>query len=276
MVRVRDFQHSFLLYCNAQKVNSLNTETTVEFGSNDGNTIDNPPIIDLDEFDSILEKTTSKINDNEYDPLNNREVKTKTNKETVNIDVISINSNDEVAGFESNNVNCIDVNDDSSDNCSYHSSDFEFITEEEANIDGFIINFRAKTVNKKQAEFDKLKNASGINFHRHYLPGTSRVEYADEFSYRENHIIPEGDEYLSLFQGIYAPVFAPLHFMENKSVRSNCMNVEFEGIGFDMKLLNKKNMEDTTEEAYKEEAEESARKILEMYPADNRKRRRRF
>ncbi|XP_026755224.2 uncharacterized protein LOC113515267 [Galleria mellonella] len=193
---------------------------------------------------------------------------------------IAKSSADDVANInietENQNADALNIKhdlDDKSDNCSYHSSDFEFITEEEANIEGLIINFRPKTVNNvKQPEKANL-NASS-HFSRFYLPGTS--QYDNNFNYRENHAIPEGDDYLNLFQGIFAPALTPLHLLENKSFRSTRMNVQFEGIGFDMKVLNKKNMEDQKDVAFKEEAEECARKILEMYPEDNRKRRRQF
>lgn len=118
--------------------------------------------------------------------------------------------------------------------CSFHSSDFEFITEEEAKEVGFIINFRRPT-----------ENVDDSTISDHIIEPSHIIN--DEM---KSHVIPVGENFLTLFQGPYAPaLLSSIYFMENKSVQpSKTMSVEFEGIGFDMRILNEKIREDNSEE----------------------------
>lgn len=188
-----------------------------------------------------------------------------------------------------------------SDYCSgYNSSDFEFITESEAKLDGLIINLTSKNLKTPEkrhkpgtytVEIAKDANyASGSSQEsvkevepgpshsnldlahnyaqgQHYkdglsnknIPATSTTKPKDgtykekNYSYdykryliqeskrqRQNHVLPQGEEYLNLFHGMNMPLVSELHFLENKSVRPRtCMNLEYDGIGFDMRLVKK-------------------------------------
>ncbi|KAG6445195.1 hypothetical protein O3G_MSEX003800 [Manduca sexta] len=90
-----------------------------------------------------------------------------------------------------------------------------------------------------------------------------------------HNVIPAGEEYFNLFRGIYDPMLplCNIHMMENKSFRATGMNVEFEGIGFDLRLM--RNMDSSSQDELESEAEENVKKIIHLYPGDNRKRRRR-
>ncbi|CAG9794457.1 unnamed protein product [Diatraea saccharalis] len=142
--------------------------------------------------------------------------------------------------------------------CSYNSSDFEFITEDEAytqskydslnniNPDG---TFKTITITQDSG-FDDTnitpRDSSRPNYSSRF--GNDANSY-DEYNfsiknvahrqYRQNHVMPEGDGYLNLFQGHFSPN-TPYMF-ENKSTMPLFM--QYEGIGFDMRLA-RYNIED--------------------------------
>ncbi|XP_053621487.1 uncharacterized protein LOC128681532 [Plodia interpunctella] len=154
-----------------------------------------------------------------------------------------------------------EVDIDNNSDCSYHSSDFEVITEEEAKMDGLILNFRND--NKEH-----ICNTNDANFIEMYLP------HAHDEVYRD-HKIPEGEDFYNLFRGLNAPANVPDIFLENKSVMpTQCMSVEKEALGFDLRILNKDTV--VIDEGHQEEAKETARKILEAYGNNNRRRSRKF
>ncbi|CAD0206699.1 unnamed protein product [Chrysodeixis includens] len=258
-------------------------------------------IIDLNEFQDFLGQdggdTNPKVDEieevfGEIEDLNDSKVQTLEN-----VDVISIVSSTDEAKIQMNSQNQFSI---SSENVSqpddYNSSDFEFITEEEANMDGFIININIPSqdldtssissseplsnyVDKKevspkevdtQEEFiDPLPGPSGLNKPKH--------EFEDR-SYRNKHVLPEGEQYLDLFRGIYNPLLpvCEIFFLENKSIRASAMNIQYDGIGFDKQLLHKKYKPDSSEDEFEDEAKNCAQKILKMYPGENKKKRRRF
>ncbi|XP_028178939.1 uncharacterized protein LOC114366306 [Ostrinia furnacalis] len=149
---------------------------------------------------------------------------------------------------------------ESDDSCSgYHSSDFEFITEEEARADGF------KNFNKTNT----IENEVTKTVEETQKPSCSN----NNEEYRQNHQIPVGEGYFDLFRGYHAPT-TPFMF-ENKCM-GLLLNAEYAGVGFDMRVLSRQIQEFEDDDEYKEEAEECAKKILRMYPRENRKRRRRF
>lgn len=149
----------------------------------------------------------------------------------------------------------------------YHSSDFEFITESDAEIEGPLTNMSKcvdmnknaspnKGINKPGSSKQNVVNNDTIRNCNKYKqscqPGAGNsitnnsfnnnesynaVNYRYTQHSRPNHIVPQGEEYLNLFQGLYAPMHTDMFFLENKSVRpQTCMNVEYEGIGFDMRM----------------------------------------
>ncbi|XP_026742180.1 uncharacterized protein LOC113504204 isoform X2 [Trichoplusia ni] len=261
-------------------------------------------IIDLDEFQEFMglgDEETEKSNLKNENMEVFGEINVLNNSQLLaleNVEVISIISSTDEAKSQINSQNFISISSENNSHLDdYNSSDFEFITEEEANMDGFIINInlpsqdsdnsstssseplsnyilRKKDLNSKEVDaqnefIDSLPGPSGLNNQKH--------EFEDR-SYRNKHVLPEGDQYLDLFRGIYNP-FLPvceIFFLENKSVRASAMNVQYEGIGFDKQLMHKKYKPDSSEDEFEDEAKKCAQKILNMYPSENRKRRRRF
>lgn len=175
------------------------------------------------------------------------------------------------------------VNDDLDFCNGYHSSDFEFITESDAEIEGFITKTdeikkseskrvgtsgnaspnKDKPGSKKDFNDSQIPNYSTSNeyFHQpdasnsktntnfdNYNKTSNAVDYRQNYAKhsRLNHVIPQGNEYLNLFQGIYAPMFTDLFFLESKTGRAQrCMNVQYEGVGFDIRMA---STEDSDEE----------------------------
>lgn len=174
------------------------------------------------------------------------------------------------------------IDNDDFDFCSgYHSSDFEFITESDAEGEGLItksdeIKNKTRTkpvVTSKNALSNEVKPGSSKDLNNSKIPNyninenfhqpegsnsktnTSFANYNKTYSavnhrrndaenYRSNHVIPRGEEYLNLFQGIYAPMFTNFFLMEHKSViPPTCMNVEYER--FDIRMPSR---EDSDEE----------------------------
>ncbi|KAJ8704600.1 hypothetical protein PYW07_011788 [Mythimna separata] len=209
-----------------------------------------------------------------------------------NIDIISINSfsEDEKSQTEESkdtvSTNVVSQETDSDDG--YNSSDFEFISESEANMAGIVINYRLENhQNLLQTNSEPLIFCFDEENREENEPsdpgeGPSRQnrprnEFEDR-SYRNDHRIPIGDDYLGLFQGIYNPLLpmSDIIFLENKSVRVSAMNMQYDGIGFEKQLVMRRHQPDSSEDEFEDEAKESAKKILNMYPGENRKRRRRF
>ncbi|KAL0859213.1 hypothetical protein ABMA27_011030 [Loxostege sticticalis] len=150
----------------------------------------------------------------------------------------------------------------------YNSSDFEFITEEEAKTDGLIINYKK---NKRITSHETCHTVEVSAFNTpecNQMPSSSN----NTEDYRQNHQIPVGENYFDLFRGLYEPT-VPLMY-ENKSM-GLLMN-EYAGLGFDIGVLRRQIREYQPDDEYKEEADECAKRILKMYPNENRKRRRRF
>lgn len=145
----------------------------------------------------------------------------------------------------------------------YHSSDFEFITESDAETDG-LINKCDEINNKSKIKHDAASNiASNIikpgsskqnvlndDKHHHLGAGNSYNIFTNNQKYNaenykqyytqnpvQNHVVPQGEDYLNLFRGWYAPMYSEILFLENKSVRAQtCMNAQYEGIGFDLRM----------------------------------------
>ncbi|XP_060808587.1 uncharacterized protein LOC132903738 [Amyelois transitella] len=152
------------------------------------------------------------------------------------------------------------TNFDTNSNCSYHSSDFELITEEEAKKDGIIINFKRND--------GIVRECNDENYIEMYLPGYNEV------TYRDNHRIPDGDEFYDLFRGAHAPANVPDLFLENKAVvPAQCMSVEKEASEFNFWDINKGENANRIDEEYLDEAKETAKRILEFYQTDNKRRR---
>ncbi|CAH2229336.1 jg17085 [Pararge aegeria aegeria] len=175
------------------------------------------------------------------------------------------------------------------ENCDgYNSSDFEFIDEAEA----------TKREPSFYALFDKtddkvadIKNEPNIEMpfdERHafningfcednsviteYLKSVQPTnDFTNEFdtNYRDNHTVPNDQEYANLFGGNFTPY--PMCSFENKATRSGTgMSVNYGDLGFEMRMIRD---ESTPEQRI--EARESEKKILSIYAIENRSRRRR-
>lgn len=180
-----------------------------------------------------------------------------------NIEVIYISSSeDEVSQREQIKDTVTAFCDQSDSDDGYNSSDFEFISETEANMTGITINYGLDNCqNISPASSEPLINYCGL-----HIPGEAEMESSDpgegpsgqnrprnEFedrSYRNNHNIPERDDYLGLFQGIYNPLLpmSDIYFLENKSVRTSAMNSQYDGIGFDRQLALRRHQPDSSED----------------------------
>nr|XP_049697628.1 uncharacterized protein LOC110384670 [Helicoverpa armigera] len=254
--------------------------------------------INLDDFYEIFNALDTVNNDNSakdlIDSKNNNDDDVKV-IEDVNIfediDVISINSSTKDCESQTEYVketiyisSDADEGDTQSSECDgYNSSDFEFISEAEAKLDGLIINFKGANRQNSCHNISEFENDEGFNIDEVLDPceGPSgqnrpRNQFEDR-SYRDNHRIPLGDDYLALFQGIYNPVLpmSEIFFLENKSVRTSAMNSQYDGIGFVKQLALRRQQPDSSEDEFADEAKECAKQILKTYPRDNRKRRRR-
>ncbi|XP_035455059.2 uncharacterized protein DDB_G0287625 [Spodoptera frugiperda] len=255
-----------------------NLETQCSLNSNELDDI-------LNEIDTANEDLHTEINNNnisdETNPNNIMNDRKVSNNSEI-IDVISINSSiDEEISENEVTIDLISDSDDSESCEGYHSSDFEFISETEARMDGFIINFRQNRPNEDLEQFHGYPGqfAEELFGDRLSDPGegpSNRNEFEDR-TYRDNHRIPEGDNYLQLFQGLYNPLMAvsEIYFLENKSVRTSAMNSQYDGMGFDKQLAMRRHQPDSSEDEFGDDAKTTAGKILNMYPRENRKRRRR-
>ncbi|XP_047038092.1 uncharacterized protein LOC124643241 [Helicoverpa zea] len=256
--------------------------------------------INLDDFYEIFNALDTVNDDNStkvlIDSKNNNDDDVKI-IEDVNvfedIDVISINSSTKDCQSQTEDVketiyislssDADEVDTQSSECDGYNSSDFEFISEAEAKLDGLIINFKGVNRQNSSHYISEFENVEGFNIDEVFDPceGPSgqnrpRNQFEDR-SYRNNHQIPLGDDYLALFQGIYNPVLpmSEIFFLENKSVRTSAMNSQYDGIGFVKQLALRRQQPDSSEDEFADEAKECAKQILKTYPRDNRKRRRR-
>ncbi|KAH9633740.1 hypothetical protein HF086_008762 [Spodoptera exigua] len=260
-----------------------NLETQCSLNSNEIDEI-------LKEIDTANEDLHDEINNNsisdETNANNNSDEKKISNNNEI-LDVISINSsiNEDILRNEETKepITLISDSDDSESCDGYHSSDFEFISETEARMDGFIINFRQNGPSEILEPFNEYPCQFADELFGESDPGEgtssqnrSRNEFEDR-SYRDSHQIPEGENYYQLFQGLYNPVMAvsEIYFLENKSVRTSAMNSQYDGMGFDKQLALRRHQPDSSEDEFADDAKETAGKILNMYPRENRKRRRR-
>lgn len=114
----------------------------------------------------------------------------------------------------------LDAND--SDCSGYHSSDFEFIDEEEAKKYGYYTN------NKETNE----RNLDDFIITDYFDTLFPKIEQNND---RDNHVIPEGDSFVNLFNNQnYIRLFD--YHVESKSVTTGVsMNTNYESIGFDMR-----------------------------------------
>ncbi|XP_046974678.1 uncharacterized protein LOC124540948 [Vanessa cardui] len=221
----------------------------------------------------------------------------------VDNDIISISSDEDIKSIieidysESNDSDCSD----------YHSSDFEFIDEDEAKRAGLIINNRNKEITVEI----ETQNYQDLIIHDYFHSPVAS----------DNHVVPEGVDYINLFGGNYTPL--PTVCVQNKAISAGTsMNAGVDGIGFDMRMLQDnpeldaclsmdtvdplltiliKNKEiivtdiwysvvfapksnltilknDVTNKYFflyidKDEAHESEQKILKLYPIENRRKR---
>ncbi|CAG4987912.1 unnamed protein product [Colias eurytheme] len=163
-------------------------------------------------------------------------------KRSMSLDIKEENAKDIIISSGDDETDCLETISLDSDRLSYHSSDFEFIDEDEAKSRG-------------------LYSQNFTNKNNEYKPRRSN----------KNHIIPQGNDYLELFQGRYTPY--PRTDMENKSTKSSRypMYVGCSGIGFNMY-----GMPQNVSDELRNEAAENAKKIRQMYPAENRRRPRRY
>lgn len=208
---------------------------------------------DLSEVESTIEKYV-KLNKSDHNLENTKNLQIVCDEDNstnlykqcaeAKLDIISISSTED---------DVIDVDKLNDSYCSgYHSSDFEFITESEAELNGIVANF----VSKESYEFknDRATQECGSSVSAATVenynepPNPSPVNNNEIITTRNE--IPQGDEYLNLFRGIHDPVLplAHIYFLENKSVRVTSMNVQFEGIGFDVRMMHRPESEDTDDE----------------------------
>lgn len=207
-------------------------------------------------------KTVSKRDDHIIECNSGNKI-SKLGKENITIDYVDERDNNITATSDNGPTDIetisllsveVDMDDDDLDLCNgYHSSDFEFITESDAEINGLITNTSKSAEIKKKSKTKHVVTSKNTSSNE-VKPGCSK-DFKDKYninehcstqSSRSSHSIPQGEEYLKLFQGIYSPMFNDLFFWENKSVRAQtCMNVQYEGVGFDIRMPSR---EDTNEE----------------------------
>ncbi|XP_037871652.1 uncharacterized protein LOC119629567 isoform X2 [Bombyx mori] len=220
-------------------ITQRNYSTNAKFTDEPNNVIENSEIIDLTEpvVGPVREIDETKFNidiislssDEEFDQGNGTKLKHEINNQTVtNLKPI-------------HDLNTIPIStlEEEQDSDGYHSSDFEFISENEAKMSGII--YKYPKINK---ELYGTKNEADSK------PGCSNgFESNTEDSFQdnglntskasENRVLPAGENYLNLFRGVYDPVLphSAIFFLENKSIRPIRMNVDYEGMGFDMQLM---------------------------------------
>ncbi|XP_073965015.1 uncharacterized protein isoform X2 [Choristoneura fumiferana] len=181
----------------------------------------------------------------------------ETDTDCNNIMKHEIKKRDNLKTIVSKETGIITLSSDSEDD-GYNSSDFEFITESEAKK-----NCLAKTSIQNYSYY----NADYMKYHKsRYLP----CKVISSKAKRESHVIPQGQTYLDLFRGMYAPaVVNNLYYASRKRVLPVTSMTIQDGYGFD---VYENKCEENQE--YKNEANESLKKIRFLYPEENRERRR--
>ncbi|CAG5053018.1 unnamed protein product [Parnassius apollo] len=83
--------------------------------------------------------------------------------------------------------------------------------------------------------FNYLKASSSRNFmyNRNTFDNTA---YQENANYQQNHVIPEGEDFLNLFQGAHVPAYES-RFFENKSIFARNPTSTVKHIGFDISML---------------------------------------
>ncbi|XP_063391293.1 putative uncharacterized protein DDB_G0282499 [Cydia fagiglandana] len=256
-------------------------------GKTDNINMINDEIIDLDEFISqnlYLDKDSTGVeNCNSNTSIKKYEINNIVPYE-VPIE-LEVESNKLVAAekCEEKYINC-----DSDDG--YDSSDFEFITEDEASKAGLITKFDKIIIDENRKQNIAVHGTStskiiiGIsNTRKNEASPSDYIKYS-KYRYRrwyahrspEPHVIPEGERYLDMFRGQYAPiVLNNLFSMGNKKcVPSGLMTAGIEDPGAE--LLFRAPEEDVHYKKYKGDADDCLKKILATYPAENRRKKRRY
>ncbi|CAH2084148.1 unnamed protein product [Euphydryas editha] len=168
-------------------------------------------------------------------------------------DIISISSEEDTK--EKDSGQNID-----SDCSGYHSSDFEFIDENEAKKVGYYYNNDNKFVIKEH----DLQNLIISDYF-------DTLVSKDEKNLKGDHIIPEGDNFVNLFNRNYTPIFN--YGIESKTVNTG-VSMNIDNVGFHNRMYRESPEMDAT---VRQEASDCERKIQLMYPYENmRKRRRRY
>ncbi|KAJ0170201.1 hypothetical protein K1T71_014129 [Dendrolimus kikuchii] len=178
-----------------------------------------------------------------------------TNSSGQNISKICIKSTKTLEGQR-------DIKNESNDTDSdYNSSDFEFISENEAKTDLLL----DKTIDTSQYDISKTWNRNAYV----YRLREAGNKYPGPTNYQKRHEVPRGEAYLRLFrENEYHPVLSNVHMMENKSIRSSQSNDQYRGVGFDMRLTRRENFDN----GHERNAKATMKKIYSMHPADNKRR----
>ncbi|XP_063544370.1 homeobox-like protein HDP1 [Cydia strobilella] len=252
----------------------------------DNTNVTNDEVIDLDEFISqnlYFDKDSTGVEN-----CNSNTTSLEQNYETNNIvpyEVpvkLAVASNNKLVAAEI----CEEKDINSEDG--YNSSDFEFITEDEASKAGLIIKIDKITIDENkytQNRAVKIPNDNiGIsNSRKNEASPLDYIKYS-KYRYRrcyaqrspEQHVIPEGDRYLDMFRGQYAPmVLNNLYSMGNKKcVPCGLMIAGTEDPGAELLFRAPKDHDNFKK--YKGDADECLKKILATYPADNKRKKRRY
>ncbi|XP_037968136.2 uncharacterized protein LOC105388765 [Plutella xylostella] len=188
-------------------------------------------------------------------------------READEIEVISLLSDEDITHIQ----------DEVESECSgYHSSDFEFISEDEAKRDGMVINFRTKDLGKPISEKRAHHRSEVVNIEISKIDNNIRNDvHNGNKPENTGHVIPEGDAYYHLFSGLYNPTL--IRHWENKTITNNCSNpmlIEIDGVGFDNAAIRKMNRIQKVSKELKKEAADCKKRILELYPEENKRFRR--
>ncbi|CAK1593387.1 unnamed protein product [Parnassius mnemosyne] len=111
----------------------------------------------------------------------------------------------------------------------------------------------------------QASSSRSVMYNRNTIYNT---DYQRNINYQQNHVIPEGDDFLNLFQGAHVPSFES-RFFENKSIFARNPTSSIKHIGFDIRLLLEGNKQYISENDVRE-AKETENKILSLYPEENR------
>lgn len=182
----------------------------------------NDHIVQHDKSDTVTD--TLKLN-GECSLENQATVNLGANKTETESDDVGNNLNHDVIKKEDNlktNVSKSTLSPDSEDD-GYNSSDFEFITESDAKK-----NCLAKTNLQNYSYY----NADYRKYHKsRYLP----CKVISAKAKRVSHVIPQGESYLDLFRGMYAPaVVNNLYYASRKRVLPVTSMTVQDGCGFDV------------------------------------------